>query len=549
MADEGADSDLWWIGAALYVTGSVFINLGSNMIRRSHSEFQKQKKREADKVDNNTSTSDLDLGLSSMPSHENLLSAEEQEREREADGISKFRYPRKDEVEIHTRMERYIAKFGTLPYRWWGGGFSLFLMGNVFNFIAFMFAAQSLLVALGSVQFLANIGFAKWINGERVTKTVITSCTVIGGGIILVVSFGPKSSTNYSPEELQALLLKWPFLLFIIIESLTIIVLQAISLYLTLSYIPRVGINSIPRWVHTTFIPISYVVVSVLVGTQSILLGKIMSGLVLLFFVKHEFSALAHPFPYCACAAWLLATVFWLHRMNTALKLYDAMFIIPTMQGLWLLFGALEGGVFFQELFVLSLGSILLYTLGLAIVIIGVFLLAPKGRTLQSSRKESIRRTSGAIGALPSDVSDDSALFIPLHSLRESGGESEATAPSTSSSPSPSGDESSVLSSPFTSARSSPIRRSLAMERNVWIDMIMPLSVDMEFDQDSSDEEGAGEEEQQQDVWEKEADADVEMAELLSGGASSLQISPEDEVHSQRHPNTLAQSSVEEIEI
>lgn len=43
--DEEELKQLWWIGALIYVTGSVLINLGSNLIRKDHSiEDTKTKK-------------------------------------------------------------------------------------------------------------------------------------------------------------------------------------------------------------------------------------------------------------------------------------------------------------------------------------------------------------------------------------------------------------------------------------------------------------------------------------------------------------------------
>ena len=33
----GIERDLWWLGAIIYITGSIMINFGSNVIRRDHS--------------------------------------------------------------------------------------------------------------------------------------------------------------------------------------------------------------------------------------------------------------------------------------------------------------------------------------------------------------------------------------------------------------------------------------------------------------------------------------------------------------------------------
>jgi magnesium transporter len=58
-------------------------------------------------------------------------------------------------------------------------GFFIFALGNILNFCGFMFAAQSLCSALGSVQFVSNLIFATIINREVVTKVCLQAmrCT------------------------------------------------------------------------------------------------------------------------------------------------------------------------------------------------------------------------------------------------------------------------------------------------------------------------------------------------------------------------------------
>ena len=43
----------------------------------------------------------------------------------------------------------------------WYCGSIFFVIGNIFNFISFSFAPQSLLAALGSAQFVSNVFFGK----------------------------------------------------------------------------------------------------------------------------------------------------------------------------------------------------------------------------------------------------------------------------------------------------------------------------------------------------------------------------------------------------
>lgn len=51
------------------------------------------------------------------------------------------------------------------PPIWYVGTF-FFVSGSLLNFVSFSFAAQSLLAALGSAQFISNVFFGRFILGE-----------------------------------------------------------------------------------------------------------------------------------------------------------------------------------------------------------------------------------------------------------------------------------------------------------------------------------------------------------------------------------------------
>ncbi|KDD73793.1 hypothetical protein H632_c1832p0, partial [Helicosporidium sp. ATCC 50920] len=76
----------------------------------------------------------------------------------------------------------------------WLTGLLLFITGNVLNFVSFAFAAQSLLAALAAVQFLANVVFARLLNGERAPRGVLLATGVVVVGCVLLVAFGNHAS-------------------------------------------------------------------------------------------------------------------------------------------------------------------------------------------------------------------------------------------------------------------------------------------------------------------------------------------------------------------
>jgi drug/metabolite transporter (DMT)-like permease len=79
----------------------------------------------------------------------------------------------------------------------WITGFSLFAFGTGMSFGAFKFAAQSLLAGLGSVQFLSQVFFSRFILHERVESYAYFGVALIIVGCVFLVIFGAHETKNY----------------------------------------------------------------------------------------------------------------------------------------------------------------------------------------------------------------------------------------------------------------------------------------------------------------------------------------------------------------
>jgi len=125
-----------------------------------------------------------------------------------------------------------------------------------------------------------------------------------------------------------------------------------------------------------------YSMSSASIGVQALLTGKSLSiiarnitqGSMDVLDPRNFFNL---SFAFAVFTLWLLATVFWIWRLSVSLIMFDAMFIIPVNQTMWILFSVLSGGIVWNEFANLSLVESSWLASGLSLVLIGVVFLMP----------------------------------------------------------------------------------------------------------------------------------------------------------------------------
>ncbi|KAK4272268.1 hypothetical protein QN277_020850 [Acacia crassicarpa] len=323
----------WVVGAFINLFGSIAINFGTNLLKLGHDEREKHS------------------GVGS-------------------DGAN-GRLPLKPIIYFQT----------------WRVGIVFFILGNCLNFISFGYAAQSLLAALGSVQFVSNIAFAYFVLKKVVTVKVLIATGFIVLGNIFLVAFGNHQSPVYTPEQLAEKYTNVAFLMYIIVLILVVAVLHTIyrrgGLLLALA-----GQDLRPYW-HL-LLPFSYAVVSGAVGSCSVLFAKSLSNLLRL--AMSSGYQLHSWFNYSMLLFFLSTAGFWMTRLNEGLSLFDAIFIVPMFQIAWTFFSICTGFVYFQEYQVFDALRTTMFILGIMCVFIGICLLAPddsRGADVKDSSLDS----------------------------------------------------------------------------------------------------------------------------------------------------------------
>lgn len=215
-------------------------------------------------------------------------------------------------------------KFSKSPCGWWrypGSGnklwlfaIILFAIANIANFASFAFAAQSLLSALGSVQFISNVAFSRFINKENISWYVVAGTLVIVTGCVLLVSFGNHESPTYTATELQELY-KSPGI--IIYLSVGAVVVAATYIIYRIGKRRVGGLRGQPlsgAWAR--WLPICYALFSGIPGTLSVLYGKSMSLLLRSTFGAGKDNQFDHWYTYMTFVLFAVAAVFWMTRFN-----------------------------------------------------------------------------------------------------------------------------------------------------------------------------------------------------------------------------------------
>ncbi|XP_010528116.1 PREDICTED: probable magnesium transporter NIPA8 isoform X2 [Tarenaya hassleriana] len=257
-------------------------------------------------------------------------------------------------------------------FQTWRVGILFFLLGNCLNFISFGYAAQSLLAALGSIQFVSNIAFAYFVLKKMVTVKVLVATAFIVIGNVFLVAFGNHQSPVFTPEQLAEKYSNISFLIYCLI----LILIVAFN-----HFIYRKGelLLSVPGQQLTPYwhmlLPFSYAVVSGAIGSCSVLFAKSLSNLLRL--AMSSSYELNSWFTYSMLLLFLSTAGFWMTRLNEGLSLFDAILIVPMFQIAWTFFSICTGFIYFQEFQVFDALRTTMFISGMMCVFIGISLLAP----------------------------------------------------------------------------------------------------------------------------------------------------------------------------
>ncbi|KAH9255210.1 hypothetical protein BASA81_006650 [Batrachochytrium salamandrivorans] len=351
------DSEDWVFGAFLNISGSVCINLGTNLMKLGILRFQKRRRRVA--LQDALLPTDRDLARQSDPGVVVLNCC---------NGVWTW-------IPLH---HCYCSCRSDLVSKTWFFGLWCFILGNVLNFLSFGYAAQSLLASLGSVQFVTNVLFARVVLKETITRRTVMGTLVLIGGMCLVVAFSchGNPAVQYSLSKLISLFYDDAYLIYLACLGVMLLVSLIILHRAKRDERQLEGTNKLEA--------LAYAAVSAIVGAHAVTFFKILSELMgIAANVTPDDhvtkSAIAHsPFTYIILLAAIFTSAFWMQRLNEALRLYNVLLIIPLFQVMWVSLSVIGGGIFFHEFGATCFKgeTAFMFILGLLVIFFGVFLLS-----------------------------------------------------------------------------------------------------------------------------------------------------------------------------
>lgn len=377
-AAEAPSSNLWILGVALVLLGSLGQNLGNNLVSLAHtmehgSGNDDDEEAGANSPRKKSSESLGDVQMTVVGSKGNNDLAEGDEDKEEEDSLKKDLTPAPDAL-VAADEAAVVKKSSYFFEHLWGIGTTTFVVSSVMTFVAFGFAAQSLLASLESVQFVSNIAFAKLVHKEEITYTMIVSTLLIVGGNALVVIFSGHNSLVLNGAEVFALYAEnSAFHIYLAIAG----TMCASAEYTWKYYHKSRLVHKVKLWNHSFVEPLCFCVSSAIIGAFAVVNAKNMSMLLASSASSEDRSEFKHEQLYIIFFCWIFIVGFWVGRIDQGLDLFPPLFVIPVIQVCFVFFSILCGGIFFKEFHTFTDKQFAGFSAGVSLILFGVYGLAP----------------------------------------------------------------------------------------------------------------------------------------------------------------------------
>ncbi|KAF0698823.1 Aste57867_10572 [Aphanomyces stellatus] len=270
------------------------------------------------------------------------------------------------------------AKRSYLVQPLWMIGLWLVIFGSLGDFAALGFIPQTLAVPVGGSTIVANVFFAHKFLHEAFSKRDGIGTALILTGIIVVAAFADKSNGCHTLDELIHLYGQ-PFF---VAYGVSVVVIIA-TLYGFVFHVRRViktfGKASPQYRPYRMFHSLVCPALSGAFGAQSILFAKSVAELVKSTVAGvNQFTTVGTYLIALAMFACIFLQIHWLAQ---GLEHFDAVFIVPIFQCVFISISIVGGAVYFDEFAGMSTLTIAMFLVGVLITLTGVGILSQRDMT------------------------------------------------------------------------------------------------------------------------------------------------------------------------
>ena len=282
--------------------------------------------------------------------------------------------------------EKRAYEINGIPLTWWWfGSFCLMVLVPLpFDFVAFSFASQSLLVPLAGVTLVMNQIFAPCLLGEKLYRIDIYATVIILVGCTMTTATGNHEETTFTACDFLDMYLSARFL------CAELVVLWPLMVFCVIN-VKRPSWCGLPfakpewdeffgklKWLH----PVFYAFVAAGFGCQQNVVFKV-TGELTKDSVQgsgggDEKGPWSYVFPYIHVVLIVFfasAQIMWI---NKGIHLFDAVLSLPLYNSFYIVLSGTWGFIYFDEMAKFDTFQWVMFPLGIAITIGGILLMTSK---------------------------------------------------------------------------------------------------------------------------------------------------------------------------
>ncbi|KAF9559543.1 hypothetical protein EC968_006549 [Mortierella alpina] len=297
----------------------------------------------------------------------------------------------------------------------WHVGLYLYVGSQILgSTIALNFLKTQWVAPLGSIALIFNFVFAKILVGTRITKKDVWGTVVVMISVVWIVIFGGMNSgadneDSLTIAELKALFSRIVFIIFFSVLNLIVFALLAIGLYaywaislddesgqlrkkMKIKLTKLLGTNRLARASGLTLasdegleaeakdlrlrkvVGMIMATAGGLIASQTLLLAK--SGVKLITSTAAGHNQFKDSMSFFILFVLVITGVLQVYCLNTALKLYDSVLVVPLFYGFYTAFGLINSTIYLNQLQYYQPWVLLLILIGIGFLIFGVRMLS-----------------------------------------------------------------------------------------------------------------------------------------------------------------------------